>query len=81
MIMLANLQKKQQMIIIYIVTNLNKSNNKQGNIKVLMITLFHSRLPFLNFFGQIMNFCNSDWAILIRIYIYIYQSCIIFFIN
>jgi hypothetical protein len=39
MIMLANLQKKQQMIIIYIVTNLNKNNNKQGNIKVLMITL------------------------------------------
>jgi hypothetical protein len=40
MIMLANLQKKQQMIIIYIVTNLNKSNNKEGNIKVLMRTLF-----------------------------------------
>jgi hypothetical protein len=40
MILLANLQKKQQMINIYIVTNLNKTNNKQGNIKVLMITLF-----------------------------------------
>jgi hypothetical protein len=40
MIMLANLQKKQQMINIYIVASLNKSNNKQANIKVLMITLF-----------------------------------------
>jgi len=33
-------KKKTQMIIIYIVININKSNNKQGNIKVLMITLF-----------------------------------------
>jgi len=40
MIMLANLPKKQQLLIIYIVTNMNKSNNKQGNIKILMITLF-----------------------------------------
>jgi hypothetical protein len=33
-------KKQQQMINIYIVASLNKSNNKQGNIKVLMITLF-----------------------------------------
>jgi hypothetical protein len=40
MILLANVQNKQQMINIYIVTSLNKRNNKQRNIKVLMITLF-----------------------------------------
>jgi len=42
MILLANLQKKnQQMIKIYILAKkINKNNNKQGNIKVLMITLF-----------------------------------------
>jgi hypothetical protein len=42
MILLENLQRKnQQMIKIYILAKfLNKNNNKQGNIKVLMITLF-----------------------------------------
>jgi len=32
------------MIIIYIVTSIDKSNNKQKNIKVLMITLFLTRM-------------------------------------
>jgi hypothetical protein len=42
MILLANLQRKnQQMIKISILAKfLNKKNNTQGNIKVLMITLF-----------------------------------------
>jgi hypothetical protein len=41
MILLANLQRKnQQMIKIYILkTFFDKNNNKQGNIKILMITL------------------------------------------
>jgi hypothetical protein len=39
MIMLTNLQRKK-MIIIHILPNLNKNNNKQENVKVLMITLF-----------------------------------------
>jgi hypothetical protein len=40
MILLTNLQKQKQMIIIYILASLNKNHNKQRNIKVFMITLF-----------------------------------------
>jgi hypothetical protein len=52
--MLAHLRrKKQQMIIIYILTNPNKNNNKQGNFKVLMITLFELECSF--FFKEDSN--------------------------
>ncbi len=41
------------MIIIYIVTSLNKSNSKQGDIKVLMITFLY--LECLVFFEEDSN--------------------------
>jgi hypothetical protein len=69
------------MINIYIITSLNKNNNKQTNIKVLMITLFsflwrfksvqsmlHSCLPFDNFFGQIMHFYKLEYVVLTNTY-------------
>ncbi len=46
-------KKQQQMINIYIVTSFNKSNNKQKNTKVLMITLF--KLECLIFFEENLN--------------------------
>jgi hypothetical protein len=46
--MFTNLQrKKKQMIIIYILTNPNKNNNKQRNFKFLMITLFELECSFV----------------------------------